>query len=387
MDGRVKTLILCCLIVIIEIFPDQADAENQVLRVVVRQPDQDLADMIPRIQGQTSDLGIEIFEDQSPVEETSLSGLLIRAGHIADHRSAQVVVWFESTETYPVIIYVAQPIEGRILIRTVDTGGGTSSQFEAAALILRSILRALAHGGSIGVTQREALVQAGEISNWPQPDRVDVPDPDQSTDGDHSTEVEDIDADDPVVPENDTRIRSVRIRASLGWQMTLDGSGPAGHQGAIADLALVFRMLQTSVWVSAGPPSTYTDALFELDLLRFSAGTFLGLTFPIVTEQINFQGGINVGAILIHRSTNPLSSGVQPTKARSMVSFGFGPEVRVSYRPSRLSSILGFILFVGLDIVPYSPEYLYSFDGNLRVGRSLWVAQPRFGIALEIPPR
>src|SRR5262249_30201480 len=88
------------------------------------------------------------------------------AGAIAKQRGAQAVVWFEPVPESGagVLVLVADPRAGRILVRRIDAGGRApgatlrdldSATLEAAALVVRTALHGLAQGAVIGIERAE----------------------------------------------------------------------------------------------------------------------------------------------------------------------------------------------------------------------------------------
>ena len=157
-------------------FSTPAAAQDVPLRVAVRVASPIDTALLERTTGQTSDLDVELLPQPTGPLEPSLAEQLVTARSLADTAGADVVVWFgaapQDAGPGAVLVHVADTRSGRVLARVVagNADAGTdavapdSATTEQAALVVRSTLRALAAGGTIGV---EAPVVAVAIA--PQP--------------------------------------------------------------------------------------------------------------------------------------------------------------------------------------------------------------------------
>ena len=105
-------------------------------------------EVVARVEGQVSDLEVELVIAREVVDDDAAARAL------AARHGARVVVWFR-LDGDAWLVHVAEPAKGARLVRRVVADGAlaTSAAAESAALVVRSVLRALAGGGAIGVEQ------------------------------------------------------------------------------------------------------------------------------------------------------------------------------------------------------------------------------------------
>jgi hypothetical protein len=321
------------------LMPMKASADDEArLGVVVREGTRD-ALIVQRLRGQLADLdGVAIVLERSEVEPT-LEGQLAAAGKLSTEHDARVVVWFVARGNQ-LAVAIATPRDQRLFVREIPASG-ESAMAEAAAIAVRSAVRAIALGGTIGV----------EVKAPPEPEPVVEP---------------------AVVPG-----LSTTIAAALGWQVALDGGAAQGAHALVQRTTLARGPWAASLSLALGVPLEWRAANdVALDVSR--SGALLG------GERRVGGGvalGVGAGALLYHRSTSTAPSGLSPTPSNSTLAFA--GAVEASWR-AEIGSGVGVVASVGLDLVVGAPQAAVSRDGTLEALDTIGPAQPRASLALEV---
>jgi len=200
--------------------------------------------LLDRVRGQTSDLNILLFTDSTSPLEPTLPEQLETARRLSQTQHTRVVVWFRHTGD-TLSVFVAEPAAGRVLVRDVEPSEGrlaSSAQQEAAALVVRSAMRALAAGGEIGVTE-----QAAAPAPTPAPAIVkQVPRP---------------------VPREPLPV-GWELAQFLGGRSAWDGAGKLGQHGLFGRLTLRRGRYQGELRAALGISSHLDDDIARVSLLR-----------------------------------------------------------------------------------------------------------------------
>src|SRR4051812_15579101 len=173
------------------LLPIAARADDRV-GVVVRAGSRD-ATIVTRLRGQLADLeGVTVTVDDGAVEPT-LEGQLAAAERIG----ARVVVWF-IPRGKTLAVAIATPRDHRLFVREIPQSS-ESATAEAAAITVRTAVRAIALGGTIGIEVAPVAPPAPE----------------------------------PVPPPVVRVEASTTIAASLGWQLAFDGGADRGAHALV----------------------------------------------------------------------------------------------------------------------------------------------------------
>ncbi len=102
-----------------------------------------------RVRGQTSDLDAQIVVRDARALPPTLEARLREADSIAAAGSTEVVFWFRVVDE-EVVIYAVMRAQDRVLVRSIAGGAGkpSSAMLEAAAIIVRDVIRALGEGAT-----------------------------------------------------------------------------------------------------------------------------------------------------------------------------------------------------------------------------------------------
>ena len=324
--------------------PMLAQADER-LGVVVRQGAHDVT-IVQRLRGQLADLNdLTLTIDASEVEPT-LDGQLATAERLSADHGARVVVWFV-TRGKKLEVAVATPHDHRLFVREIPAAG-ESSMAEAAAIAVRSAVRSIALGGTIGI----------EIK--PQPEPPPEPEP----------------AVEKPAPAPTVHAASTNIEASLGWQVALDGGAASGAHALVQRTTIARDTWAASLSLSLGVPLEWQAANdVSLDVSRSGA---------LVGGEVRFGSisiGVGAGSLLYHRSTSTAPAGLAPTPSNSTLAFAGALEA--SWR-AKLSDRIRFVVTAGLDAVAGAPAAAVSRNGMVEVVDTIGPVQPRASLALEV---
>jgi hypothetical protein len=326
--------------------PITAQADER-LGVVVRQGAHD-ATIVQRLRGQLADLNnVTLTLDANEIEPT-LDGQLTAAERLGAEHDARVVVWFV-TRGKKLEVAVATPRDHRLFVREIPAAG-ESSMAEAAAIAVRSAIRSIALGGTIGI----------EIK--PTPEREPEPPPEPVVE--------------KPVPPPPPHAASTSIEASLGWQVALDGGAANGAHALVQRTTIARDTWAASLSLSLGVPLEWRAANdVSLDVSR--SGALLG-------GELRFGSlafGLGAGALLYHRSTSTAPTGLTATPSNSTIAFAGALEG--AWR-AQLSDRIRFVVMIGVDAVAGAPAAAVSRNGMVEVVDTIGPLQPRASLALEV---
>jgi len=269
------------------------------------------------------------------------------------------VVWFRHLAGGAVVVYVADPAANTVLVRQVSAPSGESpaversAAAEAAALVVRSALRALSAGGKIGVETSAVAAHENAVAS---------PDTPLATIG--------------------HRDRSSWF-TSVGGQVALDGASSHGTYGLAARVGHKRGALRAALLIAASLPTSIDDELSSVEMARHAAALALGVDVwrpgrAVVTVEAC------VGAVGFFRSTVALQPEVVPTPNRVTTALLVGPGIRVLLRPIEASRRVWVELGLAADLVIGRPELGYEAAGEFVPRDALWPVQPRAELAIGI---
>ena len=346
-----------------------AHAEDRLVAVVRVATDDDAA-VLARIEGQTSDLDVELVIERSDHDFDSLTNdgdmaaQLAEAHELAVRHDARVVVWFRR-DADAWIVHVAEPAAERMLIRRIVTKRGRmagSAAAEAAALVVRTALRALAAGGSIGVEEPEA---PPPVVPPPAP-VVLVP---------------------AAAPRNP--LRPLRPYAELAWQGIIDGASPAGHHGVLARIGAAAGRWRLAVMGTYHPAVTFRRMDATIEVGRLSVGVVAGIDVlghadasrPLHAVDWRVSTEVAMSVTRFGRTTVLTSGDVSATPPTATWGPTAGPQVRIARRVATGAWVE---LVMGLDLIAQAPEFGVGSGDSFVVHTRLWPVQPRAGLGLVV---
>ncbi|HEY2515514.1 MAG TPA: hypothetical protein VGI39_31820 [Polyangiaceae bacterium] len=336
------------------------------MRVAVRVTDPVARALTQRVRGQTSDLDVELVEVESPPLEARTADEVATAAALAHRLEARVVLWFDAAPS-GLTLFFSVPEERRTLLRTMEgeaTGSSSSATFEASALVVRSVLRALAQGGSIGVTLARPLDE-------PAPPPAPLPPPSPPPE--------------PPKLANPLPGAVWGLDLSAGWRgILVDGHTPlqGGDLRAGGSLGRVRFGLQGAFDL----PAETSDAYAKFRILRLEGAAFVAYVLP-ASPQIEVSFGLLAGAVGFERETLAVATGGARTPAAWLGSPLVSPEAGMAYRGEGRGFSWAIGLRAGLDVVFSPPTIGENVAGAFIAERDFSVAEPRAGIdfALRVP--
>jgi hypothetical protein len=349
--------ILACLVSVLGNVGHAQSGSGSGLRVCVRTPTELGRRVAGRIEGQVSDLPVSLVRCDSTPLEATLAAQVSRARALARREQVRAVVWVAQGEQQ-LLVHVAVPDTGRILVRRFDTDGNASSaSMEAGAVAVRTALRAIERGGIIGVQMgARASPARGEPAAEPEP-----------------AETEPADAQAPEPPE----ASPWGLRVAVGWQLAMDSESDIGQQALAVQLGLGRPPFELGLSASVSVGADLNDELATLRLARHTLQAHGAWSFG----RGPWRGtlGASAGVAWFQRSTVARRPSVRPTPEETTASFMFGPRVGVAWMPGSV----GLSLQVGLDVIPRPPEFVYRRGETERSVHGLWSVQPRAMLAVQ----
>lgn len=304
-----------------------------------------------RLRGQTNDLAVVLVRVDDTGEAT-LSEQLAAAETLAAAHQARVVVWLRPLPSGPgLLVHVAEPAADRLFVREVpqrEAGpAARSATLEAAALVVRSALRALAAGTAIGVPA-QALAAA------------------QSP---------------PPPPPTHT------WQLAAGAVGTWDGAPARGHLGAWTRLGWGTDTWRAHAQLDAHLPAEVADQRVRLTLNRFAAA--LGGSYSAAAGPLRAAATLDLGAVLFTRQSARLSDAdtaletTAPARTAALL-IRPGARLQVPLIPHRPR--LAFELALAAEALLGAPRFVYQdAEGTQLAHTALWPVQAsaRAGLVLS----
>lgn len=373
--------------------PQAQERRAQERRTVVwLQPNDEV--FLERIEGQTNDLAVELVEARE-ILPPDRAGQLRAARHLAERHRARAVVWMSGTVepvdegAQPVwVLCVALPGEDRLLERQLGGGAAPgSATLEAAALVVRESLQAMAVGETVGSPAH------GRFEDLPEGSDQLVPD-----------------AGPPVLVPAPPSLPTPRVflvptqnpgsRAGLhdeGWEVAAafglllgPTRKPEGTTGSPISEQVLGRL--SHGWptfdlfgvLAAGLPEQRSHSGFgTFSVIRQHFA--LGAAGKLSRDPVSAKVGLRAGGALYTRYTTRTVGAVRKEPARVTPAATLGPEVRLSYPggPTRLR----LDLTVAADLVLHGPSIGYEVNGDFEEVRPAPVVEPQIGLGLAFPIR
>lgn len=347
-------LVVLCL----TLFLSRANAEPLRVLVVLGSEDEGLW---KRIKGQTVDLDVAMEEADGPGAMDFAS-----ASDLAETREVRIVVWFEAGERR-IRLHLAEPRAGRLFMREfrVGKGGGMarSASEEAAALMLRSALKALAAGGRIGVEV---------AAPTPAPTPALGEEPAEAIAKAPLTR---------AVASPAAQEHSWLPQAHLGWQWSADGVTP-GLQGLAGGADLARSTWRVGARGSVSLPASSEDAFASLELTRLDLALAIGRRLWS-GDTWGADAELALGVIAFHRTTRALDPMVAAADSRFLFVAEASPALRVSWNLPFLPGA-AIELNLAADLLLGAPQFVYQVGAGVEERDRMWPLQPRAGIGLRV---
>ncbi|WP_146210083.1 hypothetical protein [Vitiosangium sp. GDMCC 1.1324] len=316
-------------------------------------------DLASRILGQVSDLPVVLRVSPGPSLGGNDGEQWRTAVELAESLQARVVLWFDR-EPEAIVLHLAEPATRRLFVRRIQSDErretlGRSASAEAAALVVRSALKALEAGSQLG----EPVVPEPRVEPvvTPPPPPVVVPPPE------------------PPAPTEGWQL-------GVGWQAAVDGHSPRGQQGPQVAVGWEGRGLRARVLLLASLPARLSDAYTRVTLSRHAAGV-AGDAALVSSARFRLGVGLGAGVAGFLRSTEPLQPEVEASPSRLIPALYVAPELSARWRGGPMALEAS----VGADVLAGVPTLGYHRDGTFIVRNRLWVVQPRFSLSVVLGSR
>ncbi len=330
-------------LLVASLVPSEAGAQPETLELRGALP----GDLDVRIDGQLSDLPWQVHRDPTPPAPVAD---LLAAG------TARVVAWVEPGPAGALMLHLLDRRDRRVLSRAFDLPEGEahpeSTLHETVAVSLRSSVRALAAGGSIGVVVE------------PEP-----PAPPPSTPEPSAPEPSDAPVAAPAAPP---ATRWVALAG--GGFVALDGASPAqlGPAGAVT-LALGGWRVGLAAHFGLGAEAETAET--RLRLTRHTTALEVGGAWT--GRRLEAAAALRAGVALYRRETTGVVAPLVATAPQRTVAALVG--VRATLRLA-LHENIAFRLDLGADGLVGRPR----FQAAGEPGSTPWAVQPYGILALEL---
>ncbi|HET6340128.1 MAG TPA: hypothetical protein VFG30_43260 [Polyangiales bacterium] len=371
-----------------------AHAQTTTYRLVLVQPDN--AELIPRVEGQTRDLGVTLQVAPSGWS----SGSAEQAARVATERGADFVarVQRSSQGVLEVRVYAAR--QRSLRARKVPSHARsdrltTSAELEAAALVLRGELSALIEaereaattaapggtpstgvggsggsgapptaagttGGGVSDGSRSQQLPSSAGATKPAAPKLSEPEPAPTQAEDEDEEVDE--ADEPEEREEPSQPLENYSARTTTW--TLRGgarvSTPLESKVAVAALvggrAQLLPFLEVGLALSTALPIELGDQNVRIAIWRSSFTAEALAVFP-VGPRLRALIGIDLGAVLYARSTDVVAKGYSAAGSTGAWSATLGAQGELQWLLTRQ---FGVALGVGLAYLPQKTRFAYT---------------------------
>lgn len=315
-------------------------------------------EILERVRGQVADLDVDlIVVDDHPARPRRGRE---DAGALGRQRDADIVIWFRARAA-STSVYIADLTNDRLLVREVDHDGDTalarSAALEAAAIVVRSSVRALAAGGTIGVS--EPVLARPPPAPEPKPTAVVAA---------------------PTPPAAPPPARSWRAFAAVGYNGAFTDGDTRGHHGLLAAFGVVYGRWRAGVEGSLGSGVDYRDAMTRIRVTRTAAAARVEARI-VGGGRAEIGGSLAAGATVFSRTTVSAPD-LEPTPPARTVTAVISPGLHVRVRAP--GSPIAVELGAAADIMTSPPEFGYEVGGTFTRGSAFWPVAPRVAVTVVV---
>ncbi len=298
------------------VIPASARAQDASRIVAVRIDDPRMSTLPARIEGQVSDLFVEVRDVVGPLE-SSVAARVARAHRL----DADVVVWTVAAEG-GLTVRVLDARGRRVFSRDVplpDPEVRGSAALEAIAVIVRTAVSAIVEGQAIGEAER-AVVSASPLAEAPSPAAPPAAEPALARSSPARS------APDPAHPEPPPARPPLAI--GLGWQGAIDGVSPAGAHGVWLRAAYLAGPVRLGLLALGGVPLELGGPRAAIRVTHHRASLAFAVVLPL-TDALDLDLGIQAGVALFHRGTYAADPDLRATDDALVPVFVGGLEARL----------------------------------------------------------
>jgi hypothetical protein len=332
-------------------------ARADTLRGLVRLGSPEDRALLERVRGQVSDLVVTLEVRETAGLEPTLREQLATARALAAELDARVVIW-AIRRPEQVEIVVADLALDRVLVRALENAHSPeeqSAQDEAAALVVRSALKASLSGEALGSSPKELLTV-----DEPAPVRVAPPA--------------------PVTPEPEPapRAREPRWLGALGGLAAGDGVRRAGRYELGGRVGWQGRRWELGLRGAFGFGADARVTFARLTLSQHRLEAYVGAA-PIARDTLRLALRVGAGARLFSQRVETSDPRLEGKSARTVL-VGLSALAALSWLPTWARwqrARAGVVLSAGVDVLPKTLELGYLVDHRrFVVTDKLWQVQP-----------
>ena len=352
---------------------DPARARSEPLDALVRlSVPQDEA-LFGRLRGQSSDLPVRLREVSSGPLEPALHEQLAAARALAEPMAARVVIWTVRSALQLTVV-VADLSLGRVLVRELkrsESERDRSAQEEAAALVVRSALKATLAGEPLGAEERELVPE-------PEPPAAPLPAPPATSPPPVSTPPREV-GEAPAAREPKVAWGALLALGMLG---SADGATSPASLGLAARVALTRARLELGLRADFGLRASVSAPFARVQLAQHRAGAYVGYS-PLQREQLRLSVAATLGANLFTTRVRSEDARVFTAETARSVVPALGAGCLLTYLPRWTRGHAGLAVSAFFEAFPRRLQLGYDKSSTdfVRVAR-LWPVQPV--VALEL---
>lgn len=314
--------------------------------------------LLERVRGQASDLAVTLEVEETADLEPSLRDQLATARTLAAGHEARVVVWARRTAA-SVEIVVADLALDRVLVRALEDASSAderSARDEAAALVVRSALKASLSGEALGSSPKELLPveQPAPVLEPPKEPAPNTPEP----------------APAPAP-------RKERWLTALGGLAGGDGVGGAARYAVSARAGWFGTRWELGLRGGYGFGVDARVALARLTLAQHRLEGYVGVV-PLARETFRLGLLAGVGARLFSVHVDSTEESLRGESGRKVL-VGLSALAALRLLPTWArwqGGRAGVELSAGVDVLPRALELGYLDAERFVVAQTLWRVQP-----------
>ena len=390
--SRVKTFIAtCCIGVLLLLCP--LDAQALPLRIVVVVAAPEDRGLLTRVRGQTSDLETQVVAVDAAPLDVGFDAQLATARTLAQAQAAPLAIWFARSGPR-LVVYVADLASGRVLARGIDQGEGAhdaSAQGEAAALVVRSAVRASLAGAALNTPPAERVAvaalpappaQVAVVASKPMP----APAPSQPAPPKQASAPPPRRVAPPSAPHvrgaDPRRERRLDAWLALGGELGRDGFAQRARAALSARVGVRAGRFEVGFGGAFGLPETREVPVGEVALARHRAvghGGFALLARPTLRVSLALEAGVEIDMLQVRR---PIAS-FRADTSRSALAV-LGAQLSAAYAPRWTAGRIALVPSMGLAALPTRPVLGYRAGAERVRVRRLYAVEPIVRLLLEM---
>lgn len=346
-----------------------------VVMMVFEEQEEASREIVEAVGGQLSDLEVD-FGSRIVGPRPSEAGVNIRlAAEVAADKSVIAVFWYASLEDQ-VYLYLSGNDGNRILVRKLESAAQARGRAEGLAIIVRSSIIALLHGGIIGITVHEsarAETGTGQSQKKAQPsEKTSEKVVEPAQDGQDSDEV--------AQQEDSGPTDSIRLFLRLGYNIGVRSADDPVVNGFGLDLLLHFnRFLSATAGYTFFLPVEGEGVFATARVYRHPFR--LGLRGGIGVKRARL--GLSLSLVLDYTTQEVmnLAPDIDANNDMNDLAVGLFPMVDVVVP---ITGRLGIFLAAGAEFFFNSRRYTASLGEEREILVDTWPVQPCFMMGIRV---